>query len=113
MKTPPALRSGAFSLTLTMPKFFELFGWRFFAVMFDLLNEPFHVHVTDKGKKECKYWVLSNRSLELAFNRGFSPAELRKIEGALRERLEEILRQYETICHATNIRPQYKRARSA
>lgn len=47
-----------------MPKFLELYGWRFFAVMFDLLNEPFHIHVTDKGKKECKYWVTPNGFLQ-------------------------------------------------
>ncbi len=38
-----------------MPTFFEQFGWRFFAIRFDLLNEPFHVHVTDKIKKNANF----------------------------------------------------------
>ena len=39
---------------LPMPKFLELYGWRFFAVMFDLLNEPFHIHVTEPYLLLCE-----------------------------------------------------------
>lgn len=84
-----------------MPKFLELYGWRFFAVMFDLLNEPFHIHVTDKGKKKCKYWVTPTGDLQVAFNRGFMRYDLRKIEKA-------IIDQYQTHCYENGIEPDYK-----
>ncbi|QMW01899.1 DUF4160 domain-containing protein [Spirosoma foliorum] len=92
-----------------MPKFLELYGWRFFAVMFDLLNEPFHIHVTDKGKKECKYWVRPNGALQLAFNRGFTGHELRKIEKAIITHLTAIIHQYQTHCHENGLKPIYKK----
>lgn len=91
-----------------MPKFLELYGWHFFAVMFDLLNEPFHIHVTDKGKKECKYWVAPNAILQLAFNRGFAGHELRKIEKAIVTHLVTIIDQYQTHCYENGINPSYK-----
>lgn len=91
-----------------MPKFLELYGWRFFAVMFDLLNEPFHIHVTDKGKKECKYWVTSDGIYQLAFNRGFTRIELRKVEKAISTHLVTIIDQYQTHCYANGIEPRYK-----
>lgn len=77
-----------------MPKFLELYGWRFFAIMFDLLNEPFHIHVTDKAKKEWKYWVTPAGDLQLVFNRGFTVCELRKIEKAIVTHLGTIIDQY-------------------
>ena len=92
-----------------MPKFMELYGWRFFAVMFDLLNEPFHIHVTDKGKKECKYWVSPNRNLQVAFNRGFTIHELRKIERAIITHLNVIIGQYQNHCYENGIQPTYKK----
>ncbi len=91
-----------------MPKFLELYGWRFFAVTFDLQNEPFHVHVTDKGKKECKYWVVPEGYMQLAYNRGFSPVERTKIERAIRDNLPNILGQYKTYCNEKSISPNYK-----
>lgn len=91
-----------------MPKFLELYGWRFFAVMFDLVNEPFHIHVTDKGKKECKYWVNPAGSFQLAFNRGFTRYELRKIEKAILTHLTAIIHQYQTHCYENGIEPDYK-----
>ena len=86
----------------------ELYGWRFFAVMFDLLNEPFHIHVTDKGKKECKYWVTSGGICQLAFNRGFTRYELRKIEKAISTHSVIIIAKYQTYCYANDINPSYK-----
>ncbi|QKZ15144.1 DUF4160 domain-containing protein [Spirosoma sp. KUDC1026] len=94
-----------------MPKFLEMYGWRFFAVMFDLLNEPFHIHVTDKGKKECKYWVIPDGHMQLAYNRGFSTADRNKIERAIKENLPTILNQYKTYCDENNIKPTYKTLR--
>ncbi|SOD88589.1 DUF4160 domain-containing protein [Spirosoma fluviale] len=91
-----------------MPKFFELYGWRFFAVMFDLLNEPFHIHVTDKGKKECKYWVTPEGAFQLAFNRGFSRHELRKIEKAITMHASQVIDQYQIYCYENGIQPDYK-----
>ena len=92
-----------------MPKFLELYGWRFFAVMFDLLNEPFHIHVTDKGKKECKYWVTPAGKLQLAFSRGFTDRDLRKIEKAIIIHLAAIIDQYQTYCYANGIKSTYKK----
>ena len=86
----------------------ELYGWRFFAVMFDLLNEPFHIHVTDKGKKEYKYWVTPGGICELAFNRGFTPYKLRKIEKAIRTHSVTTIAQYQTHCYANDIKLSYK-----
>lgn len=77
--------------------------------MFDLLNEPFHIHVTDKGKKECKYWVTSAEELQLAFNRGFTGPELRKIEKTIITHLTIIIDQYQTHCHENGIKPSYKK----
>ena len=91
-----------------MPKFMELYGWRFFAVMFDLLNEPFHIHVTDKGKKECKCWVTPGGEVQVAFNRGFTSYELRKAEKAIIDHLNEIINQYQAHCYENGITPQYK-----
>ncbi|KAB7729187.1 DUF4160 domain-containing protein [Rudanella paleaurantiibacter] len=92
-----------------MPKFFELYGWRFFAVMFDLLNEPFHIHVTDKGKKECKYWITQTGVIQLAFNRGYSERDLRKIEKAIAEHLVIIIEHYQRLCHENGVKPSYKK----
>ena len=92
-----------------MPKFLELYGWRFFAVMFDMLNEPFNINVTDKGKKECKYWVTPKENLQLAFNRGFTKYELRKIEKAILAHLVIIIDQYQTYCYENGLKPTYKK----
>ncbi len=94
-----------------MPKFLELYGWRFFAVMYDLLNEPFHIHVTDKGKKECKYWVSPSGDRQIAFNKGFTQVELRKIEKAIIRHLAIIVEQYESHCKNSGINPSYKTLR--
>lgn len=92
-----------------MPKFLELYGWRFFAVMFDLINEPFHIHVTDKGKKECKYWLTPDGKLQLAFNRGFTVTELRKAEKAIISHLTAIINQYQSHCYENGTKPNYKK----
>lgn len=92
-----------------MPKFFDLYGWRFFAIMFDLLNEPFHIHVTDKGKKECKYWVSQTGVMQLAFNRGYSQRDLHKIEKAITAHQSTIIEQYKRYCDENGIKPNYKK----
>ncbi len=77
--------------------------------MFDLLNEPFHLHVTDKGKKECKWWLTPTGQMQVAFNRGFTERDLRKMEKAIREHLTDILNQYETYCDANGLKTNYKK----
>ena len=98
-----------FDCQLVMPKFLELYGWRFFAVMFDLLNEPFHIHVTDKGRKECKYWVTQTGVMQLAFNRGFTERDLRKVEKAIVDHLTVIINQYKFYCNENGLKPTYKK----
>jgi hypothetical protein len=49
-------------------------------------NEPPHVHV-DRDDQSAKFWL---RPVTLAFNLGFNPAELRRVQRMLREN-EEIL----------------------
>lgn len=65
-----------------MPIFLNLFGWSFFAVSYDLINEPFHVHVA-KGSKLCKYWIFKDGGFGLAKSVGFKVSELKKIEEVL------------------------------
>ena len=44
-------------------------------------NEPPHVHV-DRDDQSAKFWIAP---LALARNLGFSPVELRRIQGMLKE----------------------------
>ena len=56
-------------------------------------NEPAHVHV-DRDDQSAKFWL---RPVSLAFNLGFSPVELRRIQ--------ELLKQTEsTLLEAWNAR---------
>ena len=57
-----------------MPTLFIDAGLRFFFVMFDLLNEPFHIHVSDGGRKLCEYWIFAAVSLNLRTLRALSSA---------------------------------------
>ena len=53
-----------------MPTLLTAFGLRFFWVMYDLLHEPCHIHVTDKNRKVCKFWIFENGVFEIADNKG-------------------------------------------
>lgn len=73
-----------------MPTLFRLLGFRFFYRLYDLINEPYHVHIGDDGRKLCKYWVLADKHIELADSAGFTKRGLKKIEKALIEQINEI-----------------------
>ncbi len=68
-----------------MPTLFRLFGYRFFYRMYDLINEPYHVHATDDANLLCKYWIREDDSFVLADTTKLKAAERKKIEKALTE----------------------------
>ena len=96
-----------------MPTLFIQAGLRFFLVMFDLLNEPFHLHVGDGGRKLCKYWIFADGSFELADSVGFKPRELKNIEATLTVKMALIQETYGNYCTTNNIRVNYKTKRSS
>jgi hypothetical protein len=53
-------------------------------------NEPPHVHV-DRDDQSAKFWL---HPAVLARNLGFSPAELRKIQGLLKENEATLLEKW-------------------
>lgn len=50
-------------------------------------NEPPHVHV-DRDDQSAKFWLSP---VSLAYNLGFSPKELRKIEAIITENRQQLL----------------------
>ncbi|GAA4449455.1 hypothetical protein GCM10023189_08850 [Nibrella saemangeumensis] len=92
-----------------MPTLFLLFGFRFFYRLYDLVNEPLHVHVSDNSRKLCKFWIYSDGSVQLADNVGFNKRELTRIEKALVEHRDKISQTYESDCKANGVTPNYKR----
>lgn len=50
-------------------------------------NEPPHVHV-DRGECSAKFWL---QPVIIAHNIGFTPHELRRIDGLVREHQEQLL----------------------
>lgn len=96
-----------------MPTLFIEAGLRFFFVMFDLLNEPFHLHVSDGNRKLCKYWIFADRNIELADSKGFKPRELKDIEATLVNQMTLIQESYGAYCTKNNITINYKTKRSA
>lgn len=95
-----------------MPVFLRLYGFRFFSISFDLLIEPFHLHV-QKERSTGKYWIFSDGSVELAQNNGFKRSELNTIEKILLENGTFVLAEYKSYCHANNLTPNYKTKRKA
>jgi len=67
--------------------------YRLFLYSFDC-NEPKHVHVR-RERMVCKFWL---RPVVLAFNEGFSPAELNRIRKLISERRREILEAWNEHC---------------
>ena len=63
-----------------MPVILRERGFEFSFVMFDL-SEPIHIHVRN-GRKQAKYWL---DPLSLAWNRGYQPHELTRIERIIRD----------------------------
>jgi hypothetical protein len=53
-------------------------------------DEPPHVHV-ERDDQEDKFWL---RPVRLAWSRGFSPAEVSKIEGIVRENQQQLLESW-------------------
>jgi len=53
-------------------------------------NEPPHVHV-DRDEQSAKFWLSP---VSLAYNLGFSPKELRKIEAIVTENRQNLLEQW-------------------
>lgn len=96
-----------------MPTLFVESGLRFFFVMFDLLNEPFHIHVGDGGRKLCKYWIFTDGGIELAESKGFKQRELNNIEATLRTQMTLIQESYGTYCSKNNVAVNYRTKRSA
>jgi len=57
-------------------------------------NEPPHVHVVHRNKSAAKFWL---EPVELCFNYGFNPSQLRQIREKLRSNIEFFKEQW----HAT------------
>lgn len=91
-----------------MPTLFIDAGLRFFFVMFDLLNEPFHIHIGDGGRKLCKYWIFADGSFELAESKGFKQSELNDIERTLANQMNFIQESYGAYCTKNKIAINYK-----
>ena len=53
-------------------------------------NEPPHVHV-DRDDQSAKFWL---NPVGLAINLGFSPVELRRIQGIIRENEESLMESW-------------------
>ncbi|MBC7570410.1 MAG: DUF4160 domain-containing protein [Spirosoma sp.] len=92
-----------------MPTLFRLFGYRFFYRMYDLINEPCHVHATDDANLLCKYWIREDDSFVLADTTKLKTAERKKIEKALTEHMSQIKETYEHHCQANGINHNYYR----
>lgn len=95
-----------------MPTLFINAGLRFFFVMFDLLQEPFHVHIGDNGRKLCKYWIFADGSVELADSKGFKQRELNDIEATLTSQMVFIQEAYGNYCASNHIAINYKAKRN-
>ncbi|HEY8575174.1 MAG TPA: DUF4160 domain-containing protein [Devosia sp.] len=69
-----------------MPTVFRWRGHRFFWYLADG-SEPPHVHIWKDGK-ECKIWL---NSLEVAYNHGYAPADLRNLVSVTAEQRNHLL----------------------
>lgn len=59
------------------------------------INEPSHVHV-DRDDQSAKFWL---DSVALAYNLGFSPKELRKIERIVTKHQREFMEAWNGYFH--------------
>ncbi|WP_018620398.1 DUF4160 domain-containing protein [Spirosoma luteum] len=96
-----------------MPTLFTDGGFRFFFVMFDLLNELFHIHVGDGARKLCKYWIFADGNYELAESQSFKQRELNNIEATLTSQMTFIQEAYGNYCKSNNLTINYKIKRNA
>lgn len=71
-----------------MPTLFYIFGFRFY--FWSNEHEPIHVHV-EKGDAEAKFNISP---VELVYNHGFRPNELKLIESLVEENAEVILERF-------------------
>lgn len=69
-----------------MPTVLRIGPYRFYFYSHES-NEPPHIHV-DRDNQTCKFWL---EPITLARNLGFSPKELRTIEGLVIEHSQQIL----------------------
>jgi hypothetical protein len=72
-----------------MPTVLRSGAYRFFFYSADR-EEPAHVHVA-RGSDEAKFWL---EPVRLAWSRGFSGTELRKIEAMVREHVVAFLESW-------------------
>lgn len=92
-----------------MPTIFRFFGFRFFYRMYDLLNEPCHVHATDDANLLCKYWIREDGTFVLADSTKIKASKRKQIEQALTEHANQIKETYENHCKVNGIKPNYYR----
>lgn len=80
-----------------MPTLFYLFGYRFF--FYSNEHTPIHVHIS-RGEGEAKYEI---ESLNLVYNYGFKPSELKMIESLLEENKAIIINRWHEYFDNTNL----------
>ena len=64
-----------------MPKIWEHGPFIFYCYVYDLLNEPAHVHVR-AGGAEAKFWL---QPVRIAWNRGHKSSAIARIERLIRD----------------------------
>jgi hypothetical protein len=72
-----------------MPTSLRIGPYRFYFYAGDR-NEPVHTHV-QRDDAEAKFWLLPTR---LASNRGFSSAELRRLETLTAENQQQLIERW-------------------
>ena len=73
-----------------MPTVLRSGPYRFFFYSGDR-DEPPHVHV-ERDQNEAKFWL---KPVRLAWSRGFSPSELRKIEDVVSQNRKALLESWD------------------
>ncbi|NUQ36757.1 MAG: DUF4160 domain-containing protein [Caldilineales bacterium] len=64
-----------------MPKLWQYGPYIFFCYVYDLLNEPAHVHVR-AGNAEAKFWL---NPVRIAWNHGHKSDDITRIERLIHE----------------------------
>lgn len=74
-----------------MGKLLVFLKYVFFVFSSDVKENRRHVHVTDKKRdleRICKFWI--EPEIDLEYNIGFSPKEIREIEKMIRGNIKDI-----------------------
>lgn len=74
-----------------MPKIWEHGPYIFFCYVYDLLNEPTHVHVR-AGEAEAKFWL---QPVKIAWNRGHKRSDMAQIERLIYENQDLLLARWQ------------------